>query len=83
MNEHKFIIFQYIQAQQEVEEYKRQLDILDFDNKQVSDQIQIEIQKMKVDHCIFFKLLPIDLKIKHVCFNILLITSSRLSLGEL
>ncbi|XP_049886287.1 lamin-A-like [Pectinophora gossypiella] len=38
----------YLQAQQQVEELKRQLDVVDFDNKQVSDQIQIEIQKMKM-----------------------------------
>ncbi|XP_021192502.1 myosin-9 [Helicoverpa armigera] len=38
----------YLQAQQQVEELKRQLDIIEFDNKQVSDQIQIEIQKMKM-----------------------------------
>lgn len=41
-------IFQYLQAQQQVEEMKRQIDLIEFDNKQVSDQIQIEIQKMKV-----------------------------------
>ncbi|CAH0578043.1 unnamed protein product [Chrysodeixis includens] len=38
----------YLQAQQQVEELKRQLDVIEFDNKQVSDQIQIEIQKMKI-----------------------------------
>ncbi|CAH2103886.1 unnamed protein product [Euphydryas editha] len=38
----------YLQAQQQVEEMKRQIDVIDFDNKQVSDQIQIEIQKMKM-----------------------------------
>ncbi|XP_013139977.1 PREDICTED: outer dense fiber protein 2-like isoform X1 [Papilio polytes] len=38
----------YLQAQQQVEELKRQLDLYEFDNKQVSDQIQIEIQKMKM-----------------------------------
>ncbi|XP_022832936.1 spindle pole body component 110-like [Spodoptera litura] len=38
----------YLQAQQRVEELKRQLDVIEFDNKQVSDQIQIEIQKMKM-----------------------------------
>ncbi|CAK1554845.1 unnamed protein product [Leptosia nina] len=38
----------YLQAQQQVEEYKRQLDLIEYDNKQVSDQIQIEIQKMKM-----------------------------------
>ncbi|CAG9782128.1 unnamed protein product [Diatraea saccharalis] len=38
----------YLQAQQQVEELKRQLDVIEFDNKQVSDQIQIEIQKMKM-----------------------------------
>nr|XP_037869201.1 myosin-9 isoform X2 [Bombyx mori] len=38
----------YLQAQQEVEELKRQLDVIEFDNKQVSDQIQIEIQKVKM-----------------------------------
>ncbi|KAJ0183932.1 hypothetical protein K1T71_000355 [Dendrolimus kikuchii] len=37
----------YLQAQQQVEELKRQVDMIEFDNKQVSDQIQIEIQKMK------------------------------------
>ncbi|XP_050361019.1 outer dense fiber protein 2-like [Nymphalis io] len=38
----------YLQAQQQVEEMKRQIDVIEFDNKQVSDQIQIEIQKMKM-----------------------------------
>ncbi|XP_052752678.1 golgin subfamily A member 3-like [Galleria mellonella] len=38
----------YLQAQQQVEELKRQLDVIEFDNKHVSDQIQIEIQKMKM-----------------------------------
>ncbi|CAH2034678.1 unnamed protein product, partial [Iphiclides podalirius] len=38
----------YLQAQQQVEELKRQLDLYEFDNKQVSDQIQVEIQKMKM-----------------------------------
>ncbi|CAG4955496.1 unnamed protein product [Colias eurytheme] len=38
----------YLQAQQQVEELKRQLDLIEYDNKQVSDQIQIEIQKMKM-----------------------------------
>ncbi|XP_075991109.1 uncharacterized protein LOC142986479 [Anticarsia gemmatalis] len=38
----------YLQAQQQVEELKRQVDVIEFDNKQVSDQIQIEIQKMKM-----------------------------------
>ncbi|XP_068620215.1 outer dense fiber protein 2-like [Battus philenor] len=38
----------YLQAQQQVEELKRQLDLYEYDNKQVSDQIQIEIQKMKM-----------------------------------
>lgn len=41
-------VFQYLQAQQQVEEAKRQHDVIEFDNKQVSDQIQLEIQKMKV-----------------------------------
>lgn len=40
---------QYLQAQQQVEELKHQLDVIEFDNKQVSDQIQVEIQKMKVN----------------------------------
>ncbi|KAI8430990.1 hypothetical protein MSG28_001083 [Choristoneura fumiferana] len=38
----------YLQAQQQVEEAKRQHDVIEFDNKQVSDQIQLEIQKMKM-----------------------------------
>ncbi|KAL0902321.1 hypothetical protein ABMA27_000219 [Loxostege sticticalis] len=38
----------YLQAQQQVEELRRQLDVIEYDNKQVSDQIQIEIQKMKI-----------------------------------
>ncbi|KAM3968450.1 outer dense fiber protein 2 [Aphomia sociella] len=38
----------YLQAQQQVEELRRQLDVIEFDNKHVSDQIQIEIQKMKM-----------------------------------
>ncbi|XP_063837286.1 putative protein tag-278 [Ostrinia nubilalis] len=38
----------YLQAQQQVEELRRQLDVIEYDNKQVSDQIQIEIQKMKM-----------------------------------
>ncbi|XP_053624684.1 outer dense fiber protein 2-like isoform X2 [Plodia interpunctella] len=38
----------YLQAQQQVEELKRQMDVVEYDNKQVSDQIQIEIQKMKM-----------------------------------
>ncbi|CAK1588612.1 unnamed protein product [Parnassius mnemosyne] len=38
----------YLQAQQQVEELRRQLDLCEFDNQQVSDQIQIEIQKMKM-----------------------------------
>ncbi|XP_047524147.1 outer dense fiber protein 2-like isoform X6 [Pieris napi] len=38
----------YLQAQQQVEEYKRQFDLIEYDNKQVSDQIQVEIQKMKL-----------------------------------
>ncbi|CAH2227579.1 jg6315, partial [Pararge aegeria aegeria] len=37
----------YLQAQQQVEELRREIDVIEFDNKQVSDQIQIEIQKMK------------------------------------
>nr|XP_026500842.1 outer dense fiber protein 2-like isoform X2 [Vanessa tameamea] len=41
-------IMNYLQAQQQVEEMKRQIDVIEFDNKQVSDQIQIEIQKMKM-----------------------------------
>ncbi|KAG7313344.1 hypothetical protein JYU34_000457 [Plutella xylostella] len=38
----------YLQAQQEAMEYKRQLEVLDYDNRQVSEQVQIEIQKMKM-----------------------------------
>ncbi|XP_026318393.1 interactor of constitutive active ROPs 5-like [Hyposmocoma kahamanoa] len=38
----------YLQAQQQVEELKRQLDVVDYDSKQVSDHIQLEIQKMKM-----------------------------------
>ncbi|XP_039763755.1 myosin-9-like [Pararge aegeria] len=38
----------YLQAQQQVEELRREIDVIEFDNKQVSDQIQIEIQKMKM-----------------------------------
>ncbi|OWR51917.1 myosin-10-like [Danaus plexippus] len=38
----------YLQAQQQVEELRRQIDVIEYDNKQVSDQIQIEIQKMKM-----------------------------------
>ncbi|KAG6446544.1 hypothetical protein O3G_MSEX004490 [Manduca sexta] len=38
----------YLQAQQEVEELKRQFDVVESDNKQVSDQLQIEIQRMKM-----------------------------------
>lgn len=37
-----------MQAQQQVEELKQQLDIVEYENKQVSDHIHIEIQKMKV-----------------------------------
>ncbi|XP_069364683.1 outer dense fiber protein 2-like isoform X1 [Maniola hyperantus] len=38
----------YLQAQQLVEELRRQIDVMEVDNKQVSDQIQIEIQRMKM-----------------------------------
>ncbi|XP_052746583.1 outer dense fiber protein 2 [Bicyclus anynana] len=38
----------YLQAEQQAEELRRQIDLIEFDNKQVSDQIQIEIQKMKM-----------------------------------
>ncbi|XP_045783828.1 outer dense fiber protein 2-like isoform X2 [Maniola jurtina] len=38
----------YLQAQQQVEELRRQIDVMELDNKQVSDQIQIEIQRMKM-----------------------------------
>ncbi|XP_072930602.1 outer dense fiber protein 2-like [Epargyreus clarus] len=38
----------YLQAQQQVEELRRQMEVIDFDNRQVSDQIQVEIQKMKM-----------------------------------
>ncbi|KAL4717812.1 hypothetical protein ACJJTC_000961 [Scirpophaga incertulas] len=38
----------YLQAQQQVLEQKRQLTDMEYDNKQVSEQIQMEIQKMKI-----------------------------------
>ncbi|XP_063372770.1 myosin-9-like isoform X1 [Cydia amplana] len=38
----------YLQAQQQVEEARRQRELIEFDNKQVTDQIHIEIQKMKL-----------------------------------
>ncbi|KAJ8737042.1 hypothetical protein PYW07_000313 [Mythimna separata] len=38
----------YLQAQQQVEELKRQLNVVEYDSKQVSEQIQVEIQNMKL-----------------------------------
>lgn len=31
-----------------MEELRRQIDVMEFDNKQASDQIQMELHKMKV-----------------------------------
>ncbi|KAJ2954247.1 hypothetical protein O0L34_g2494 [Tuta absoluta] len=38
----------YLHAQQQVEELRRQQEVMDFENKQVSEQVQLEIQKMKM-----------------------------------
>ncbi|VVD00844.1 unnamed protein product [Leptidea sinapis] len=38
----------YLQAEQQVEELKRHVDMIEYDNTQVSEQMQIEIQKMKM-----------------------------------
>ncbi|CAG4984735.1 unnamed protein product [Parnassius apollo] len=38
----------YLQAQQLVEEQKRQMDMMDMDNTRISEQINLEIQKVKI-----------------------------------
>ncbi|KAL4717444.1 hypothetical protein ACJJTC_000593 [Scirpophaga incertulas] len=38
----------YLQAQQQVEEQRRQLDMMDMDNTRISEQINLEIQKVKI-----------------------------------
>ncbi|XP_014364769.2 early endosome antigen 1 [Papilio machaon] len=38
----------YLQAQQLVEEQKRQMDMMDMDNTRISEQINLEIQKVKL-----------------------------------
>lgn len=37
-----------MQAQQLVEEQRRQMDLMDMDNTRISEQINLEIQKVKV-----------------------------------
>lgn len=37
-----------MQAQQLVEEQKRQMDLMDMDNTRISEQINLEIQRVKV-----------------------------------
>lgn len=49
-----------MQAQQLVEEQRRQMDMMDMDNTRISEQINLEIQKVKV-HSIIFKLSPTTL----------------------
>lgn len=41
-----------MQAQQLVEEQKRQIDMMDMDNTRISEQINLEIQRVKVFHAI-------------------------------
>ncbi|CAH2035096.1 unnamed protein product, partial [Iphiclides podalirius] len=38
----------YLQAQQLVEEQKRQMDMMDMDNTRISEQINLEIQRVKI-----------------------------------
>ncbi|KAJ8736741.1 hypothetical protein PYW07_000012 [Mythimna separata] len=38
----------YLQAQQLVEEQRRQMDMMDMDNSRISEQINLEIQKVKI-----------------------------------
>ncbi|CAB3226493.1 unnamed protein product [Arctia plantaginis] len=38
----------YLQAQQLVEEQRRQMDMMDMDNTRISEQINLEIQKVKI-----------------------------------
>ncbi|CAH0401855.1 unnamed protein product [Chilo suppressalis] len=38
----------YLQAQQMVEEQRRQMDMMDMDNTRISEQINLEIQKVKI-----------------------------------
>lgn len=42
------VLLQYLQAQQLVEEQRRQMDMMDMDNTRISEQINLEIQKVKV-----------------------------------
>lgn len=42
-----------MQAQQLVEEQRRQMDMMDMDNTRISEQINLEIQRVKVK---YFKL---------------------------
>lgn len=44
----KNLFIQYIQAQQLVEEQRRQMDLMDMDNTRISEQINLEIQRVKV-----------------------------------
>lgn len=44
-------MFQYLQAQQLVEEQRRQMDMMDMDNTRISEQINLEIQRVKVCPC--------------------------------
>lgn len=44
-----FVMFQYLQAQQLVEEQRRQMDMMDMDNTRISEQINLEIQRVKVN----------------------------------
>ncbi|CAH2208584.1 jg25810, partial [Pararge aegeria aegeria] len=38
----------YLQAQQLVEEQRRQMDMMDMDNSRISEQINLEIQRVKL-----------------------------------
>lgn len=45
-----------MQAQQLVEEQKRQMDLMDMDNTRISEQINLEIQRVKV--FMLYKIFP-------------------------
>lgn len=38
---------QYLQAQQQVEEQRRQIDMMELENNRISEQVNLEIQRVK------------------------------------
>lgn len=56
-----------MQAQQLVEEQRRQMDMMDMDNTRISEQINLEIQRVKVGNSFF----------KSVCYIVYQVTNKN------